>query len=45
MEDKMKWFVAAGLVAFVGGAVWQFVNETAKAAGRSQRKRQPWEGV
>jgi hypothetical protein len=41
----MKWLVAAGLVAFVGVAVWQFVNETAKSARRSQRDRPPWERV
>jgi hypothetical protein len=45
MEGKLKWFVAAGLVAFVGAAVWQFVNETAKSARRASRERQPWERV
>ena len=45
MEDKMKWFAAAGLVAFVGAAVWQFVSETAKTAQHAKRERPPWERV
>lgn len=45
MEDKMKWFAAAGLVAFVGVAVWQFVNEAAKSTRRARHPRQPWEQV
>lgn len=39
----MKWLVAAGLVAFVGFAVWQFVAETAVSAFRAKRPREPWE--
>jgi hypothetical protein len=45
MDDKLKWIVAAGLVAFVGFAVWQFVRETASSARHAKRKREPWEMV
>jgi hypothetical protein len=41
MEDKLKWYVAAGLVGFVGFAVWQFLRESATP----RRKREPWETV
>jgi hypothetical protein len=43
MDDKLKWVAAAGLVAFVGFALWQFVGESAAAARRSNRRREPWE--
>ena len=43
MDDKLKWLAAAGLVAFVGFAVWQFVAETAASATRAKRAREPWE--
>jgi hypothetical protein len=39
----MKWFVAAGAVAFVGIAVWQFLDEAARSARRPKRPRQPWD--
>ena len=41
----MKWVFAAGGVAFVGFAVWQFLRETAKVKRGSGRERQPWEMV
>ena len=43
MDDTLKWFLAAGLVGFVGFAVWQFLRESANAARAAGRKRQPWE--
>ena len=45
MNEKLKWLVATGGVAFVGFAVWQFVREMAGAARRSDRQREPWEMV
>lgn len=45
MDEKLKWVAAAGLVAFVGFAVWQFVSESAASARRARRERQPWEMV
>jgi hypothetical protein len=45
MDEKLKWPVAAGGVGFVGFAVWQFLRETAGAARRTNRKREPWEMV
>ena len=43
MDEKLKWVVAAGLVAFVGFVVWQFAAESAASARRANRKREPWE--
>jgi hypothetical protein len=37
--------IAAGLMAFVGVAVWQFLQESASAARRANRRREPWEMV
>jgi hypothetical protein len=45
MDEKLKWLVAAGAIAFVGFAVWQFVRESVGAARRSNRHREPWEMV
>ena len=39
----MKWVFAAAGVGLVGFAVWQFLNESAKASRASTRKRKPWE--
>jgi hypothetical protein len=44
-EDKLKWVIAAGGLAFFGYAVWQYLDEAAKAARATQRKREPWEMV
>lgn len=41
----MKWVVAAGLVCFVGAAVWQYLNEVVSTARRADRRREPWEMV
>ena len=35
----------AVLLAFVGVAVWQFLQESANAARRASRRREPWEMV
>jgi hypothetical protein len=40
MDDKLKWFVAAGGLGMLGYALWGFVSESAKV---SNRPRQPWE--
>ena len=45
MDEKLKWLVAAGGIAFVGFAVWQFLREAAGSARRANRKREPWEMV
>ncbi|QJW99121.1 hypothetical protein [Frigoriglobus tundricola] len=45
MDEKLKWVIAAGLVGFVGAAVWQFLKESANAARRADRHREPWELV
>lgn len=45
MGDKLKWIVAAGLIGFVGFAVWQFLAESLAGARRANRERQPWEVV
>jgi hypothetical protein len=43
MNEKLKWILAAGGVAFIGFAVWQWLRESANAAIRANRPRQPWE--
>jgi hypothetical protein len=44
-DEKLKWFYAAAGVALLGTAVWQYLRETASAARRANRPRQPWEMV
>jgi hypothetical protein len=45
LEENMKWVWVAVGVCLVGGAMWQFLREVARAQDESQRERKPWEMV
>ena len=38
-EEKMKWLIAVGGVAFVGFAVWQYLTEAVPGEGGESCKR------
>ncbi len=41
----MKWYVGAGVLAFVGFALWQSLREGTSAVRRANQSRQPWDTV
>jgi hypothetical protein len=44
-EEKLKWIVAAGGIAFVASAVYKFMREVKNCLKPSDRPRQPWDGL